>query len=213
MKPCWCALHQCVVTTIQSLVLFFWRKLMNLLRPSIKMILQHRTDGWEAGRKGKWYFPCVLICSLNQNNVRWITTFHLFFRHGITFKDVSGESEKVAKEMTATWVETTLPTILAIYQLKDIFNVDGFGLTKHYHENLYTSEVSVVQVENRAKCSEQGWMRLKPLVTKSQCLWLENLSVQHASSTFATSLADIDLKRWMDGTFFEECLHELDRKL
>ena len=48
--------------------------------------------------------------------------FHLFFRHGITFKDVSGESEKVAKEMTATWVETTLPTTVAIYQLKDIFN-------------------------------------------------------------------------------------------
>ena len=39
--------------------------------------------------------------------------FHPFFRHGITFKDVSGESEKVAKEMTAPWEETTLPRILA----------------------------------------------------------------------------------------------------
>ena len=54
--------------------------------------------------------------------------FHLFFRHAITFKDVSGESEKVAKEMTAPWEETTLPTILARYQLKDIFNADEFGL-------------------------------------------------------------------------------------
>ena len=34
-------LHQCVVTTFQSMVLFFWRKLMNLLRSSIKMTLQH----------------------------------------------------------------------------------------------------------------------------------------------------------------------------
>ena len=50
--------------------------------------------------------------------------FHLFFKHGITFKDVSGESEKVVKEMTAPWEETTLPTILARYQLKDIFNAD-----------------------------------------------------------------------------------------
>ena len=78
MKPCWSGLHQCVVTTFQSMVLFFWRKLMSLLRPSIKMILQHQTDGWEAGRKGKWYFPRVLICSSNQNNVRWIRTFFIF---------------------------------------------------------------------------------------------------------------------------------------
>ena len=54
--------------------------------------------------------------------------FHLFFRHYITFKEVSGESENVTKEMTAPWEETTLPTILARYQLKDIFNVDEFGL-------------------------------------------------------------------------------------
>ena len=54
--------------------------------------------------------------------------FHLFCRHGITFKDVFGESEKVAKEMNALWEETTLPTILARYQLKDIFNADEFGL-------------------------------------------------------------------------------------
>ena len=46
--------------------------------------------------------------------------FHLFFRHGITFKEVS--------EMNATWEETTLPTILARYQLKNIFNADEFGL-------------------------------------------------------------------------------------
>ena len=54
--------------------------------------------------------------------------FHLFFRHDITFKGVSGESEKVIKEMTAPWDETTLPTILARYQLKDIFNADEVGL-------------------------------------------------------------------------------------
>ena len=54
--------------------------------------------------------------------------FHIFFRHSITFKEVSGESEKVTKEMTALREETTLPTILARCQLKDIFNADEFGL-------------------------------------------------------------------------------------
>ena len=39
--------------------------------------------------------------------------FHFFFRHGITFEELSGDSEKVTKEMTAPWEEATLPTILA----------------------------------------------------------------------------------------------------
>ena len=54
--------------------------------------------------------------------------FHLFFRHGITFKEVSAESEKVTKEMTAPWEERTLLAILTRYQIKDIFNADEFGL-------------------------------------------------------------------------------------
>ena len=130
MKPCWSGLHQCVVTTFQSMVLFFWRKLMNLLRPSITTILQHRTDDWEAGRKSKWYFPWVFICSSNQNNVRWITTFFIFsLNMPKTFEGVSGKSEKVTKEIEiAPWEETALSTILARYQLKDIFNADEFGL-------------------------------------------------------------------------------------
>ena len=53
--------------------------------------------------------------------------FHLFFKHSINFKEVSGESEKVTKETTAPWEETLL-TILARYQLKDIFNADEFCL-------------------------------------------------------------------------------------
>ena len=54
--------------------------------------------------------------------------FYLSFAHGITFKEVSGESEKVTKETTAPWEEANLPTILARYHLKDIFNADEFGL-------------------------------------------------------------------------------------
>ena len=41
--------------------------------------------------------------------------FHLFFGHGITSKEMSGESEKITKELTAPWEETTLPRILARY--------------------------------------------------------------------------------------------------
>ena len=75
--------------------------------------------------------------------------------------------------------------------------------TKHCHQHFCISEVSAVQVKNTAECGWHGWLRLTPLVRRSQCLWLENLPVQDASSMFVTSLADIDLKRkhgWM-GSF------------
>ena len=54
--------------------------------------------------------------------------FSSSFKHGKTFKEVSGEPEKVIKEMNAPWEETNLPIILTRYQLKGIFNADEFGL-------------------------------------------------------------------------------------
>ena len=49
-------------------------------------------------------------------------------RYNISFKEVSGESKSVTPEMTAAWKETSLSTILSRYELKDIYNVDEFGL-------------------------------------------------------------------------------------
>ena len=49
-------------------------------------------------------------------------------RYNISFKEVSGESKSVIPEMTAAWNETSLPTILSRYNLKDIYNTDEFGL-------------------------------------------------------------------------------------
>ena len=78
---------------------------------------------------------------------------HLFCRHGITFKEVSGESEMVTKEMSAPWEETALRTILARYQLRIfLMQMNLVCSKKNCHQNLCTSEVSAVQVENTAKC-------------------------------------------------------------
>ena len=49
-------------------------------------------------------------------------------RHNVTFKAVSGEGNAVTPEMTASWSETYLPTILSKYELKDIYNANEFGL-------------------------------------------------------------------------------------
>ena len=49
-------------------------------------------------------------------------------RHGITFKTIAGEASSCIPEMTASWEQTTLPTILSGYNLADIYNADEFGL-------------------------------------------------------------------------------------
>ena len=53
---------------------------------------------------------------------RWKT------RHVITFKTIAGEASSRTPEMTASWEQTTLPTILSNNNLADIYNADEFGL-------------------------------------------------------------------------------------
>ena len=47
-------------------------------------------------------------------------------------KIIGGESKSVTKEMTSSWSEITLPTILSNYKLEDIFNAGEFGLFYQY---------------------------------------------------------------------------------
>ena len=51
----------------------------------------------------------------------------IYFRHGVSFKNIAGESKSVTEQMTAPWTKTTLPTILSRYTLKNMFNVDKSG--------------------------------------------------------------------------------------
>ena len=53
---------------------------------------------------------------------RWKTRFNM------SFKAITGEEKSVTPEMTSSWLETYLPTILPRYDLKDIYNADEFGL-------------------------------------------------------------------------------------
>ena len=49
-------------------------------------------------------------------------------RHGVAFKAIAGEAQSCTLEMTASWKESTLPTLLSNYALRDICNADEFGL-------------------------------------------------------------------------------------
>ena len=96
---------------------------MNLLRPSITTILQHWTDGWD------WQLvPWFLICSSNQNNVRWIATFFIF---SLDLALLTKTSLGVRKGWLKRWLHLgrdNLTNNIARHQLRDIFNAHEFGL-------------------------------------------------------------------------------------
>jgi len=57
------------------------------------------------------YLYCIQSLSLMypvMKNSQDSEELQPFYRYGITFKEVSGESEKVTKEITASWEETTV---------------------------------------------------------------------------------------------------------
>ena len=125
------------------------------------------------------------------------------------------ESEKVNKEMTAPWEETTLEAILAWYQLKDIFNADEFCL---FYEALQSkslhfqgkscsggkhSKVRLTEMAASNALVEKIPMFVIGKSASPRCFkYVCNLSCRYRSQK----------KAWMVGTLFEEWLHELDRK-
>ena len=128
---------------------------------------------------------------------------------------MAGESKSVTKEMTAPWTETTLPTILSPYALKNIFIADEFGL-------FYQSLPSKTMHFNGQKCSggKLSKMRLTGLATgnafgeRSPIFVIEKSQklrcfkgVKHLSRQYRPQL-----KTWLSSELFEECVHEVNRK-
>ena len=129
------------------------------------------------------------------------------FRHGITFKEVSGESEEVTKDMTAPWEETTLPTILARCQIKDSFDADEFGL---FYEALPSKSLHF-QGGKHWKVRLTGMAACNALIEKI-LIFVIGKSASPRCFKHVPYRYRSQKKAWMDGTLFEEWLHELDRK-
>ena len=132
--------------------------------------------------------------------------FYLFFRHGITFKEVFGASEQVTKEMTAPWEEKTLTKILARYQLEDIVNADEFGLfykallSKYLHfqgKRCSGGKHSRVRLTGMAASNALGEFVIGKSASPRCFKHVRNLPCRYRSQK----------KAWMDGTLYEEWLH------
>ena len=97
-------------------------------------------------------------------------------RYNISLKEVSGESKSVTREMTAAWNETSLPTILSRYELKDIYNADDFGL---FYQGLSKKTLHL----KSEKCSggKYSKLRLTGMAIFSINMWLKSHNIEAMS--------------------------------
>ena len=109
---------------------------------------------------------------------------------------ISGEAKAVTEQMIAPWSETTLPTILSRYSLKDIFNADEFGLL-----SMLTQKAL-------------GWIPGMLLAKDFPCLLLGSQNLQD----ILKGVKNIPCryrwqpKSWMSSDLFEEWVREIDKK-
>ena len=138
-----------------------------------------------------------------------------FSRHSVTFKSVVGESNSVTPEMIASWLETTLPTLLSNYKLEDIYNADEFGLfyqclpNKTYHlksGKCSGGKHSKVRLTGLAAANAVGEKLPMFVISKSKtprCFKnVTSLPCRYRPQQ----------KSWMDSTLFEEWVREINRK-
>ena len=130
-------------------------------------------------------------------------------------KIIGGESKSVTKEMTSSWNETTLQTILSNFKLEDIFNADEFGLfyqclpDKTYHlkgEKCSGGKKSKVRITGMAAASAKGEKLPMLVIGKSKnprCF----KNVKHLPCEYKSQK-----KSWMNSEIFEDWLRKLDRK-
>ncbi len=128
---------------------------------------------------------------------------------------MSGEAKSVTPEMIAPWEETTLPTLLSQYDLKDIYNADEFGLfyqclpsgSLHYKsEKCIGGKHSKVRLTGLVGANAVG-EKLPIFVigkaAKPRCFaGIRNLPCRYRGQK----------KSWMDGLLFEDWVREIDRK-
>ena len=117
-------------------------------------------------------------------------------------------------EMTASWEQTTLPTILSSYNLADICNADEFGL---FYQAL--PERSLPLKSEKCVGGKQSKIRLTGMAaaktrrkTSYICDWKVDQTPVFLWSAEYSMQIESAKRSWMDCVFFEEWIRELDSK-
>ena len=132
----------------------------------------------------------------------------------MSFKTIAGESKSVTEEMTAPWLETTLPTILSRYPIENVFNADEFGLfyqclpNKTFHfkkEKCSGGKHSKVRLTGMAAGNAKGERLPMFAIGKAKnprCFkGVKSIPCRYRAQA----------KSWMSSELFEEWIKELDR--
>ena len=136
-------------------------------------------------------------------------------RHNVVFRTISGKEKLCTKEMTASWEQTYLPTILLSYELRDIYNAEEFGLfyqqlpMKTFHlkgEQCAGGKFSKAHLKGLAagnRVGEKLPMLIIGKAEKPQCFkGVKSLPCQYKSQN----------KSWMDSKIFTDYVRRLDAK-
>ena len=75
-----------------------------------------------------------------------------------------GEGQDVTNELTAPWMETTLPTIISHYNSRDTHNADEFGL---FYKALPTKSMHLK--DEKCSGSKNSKIRLTGLAAANMC--------------------------------------------
>ena len=136
-------------------------------------------------------------------------------RYNVCFKKISGEGNACTDEMTALWADTTLPTMLSKYELKQTYNADEFSLFYRAQP-----EKSLHLQDERCVGGKHSKLRLTRLAAGNAAREKLPMFVigKSKSPRCFKNIKHLPCryrgqnKSWMDSILFEEWVREIDRR-
>ena len=143
----------------------------------------------------------------------WITRWKR--RFNISLKKISGEGASCTPEMVPPWKETSLPTLLSNYDLKDIYNANEFGLFYQMHpeKSLHLKKEQCIGGK-QSKVRITGMAASNALGNKIPMFVIGKSVKPHCFKGIKKNPCRYraQKKSWMTSDLFQEWVRELDRK-
>jgi hypothetical protein len=145
----------------------------------------------------------------------WLDRFRK--RHGIVYRQISGESESVDKSCVSTWLMQLLPPLINKFSPEDVFNADEFGLffklmpDKSFvckDEKCSGGKLSKERLTVLLCSNSDGSEKLPPLVIGKSCKPRCFKHVKRLPCDYAAQR-----KAWMSGDRFTTWLKNLDAEM
>ena len=197
-------LRTATYTDVEDALLLWFKQARSLNVPISGPILQMKARelAMSLGRPG-------FVCSSG-----WLKRFKT--RHGIAFRQMSGEAGSVTEDMTSDWLDTRLPALLGEFQPDDIFNADETGLfwkclpdtTLHFKGEACSGGKKSKDRITVLVCSNMTGTEKLPLLVigrfaKPRCFKnVQTLPVQYEANH----------KAWMVSELFTKWLTKLDKQ-